>query len=74
VPKSCDPRAGGNDERVGRAREHLSGSSGRCPDDIVGEQRVVGEGSQLLGVPEGRYGAHRVTGRVPTSAALALRT
>ena len=48
----------------GRAREHMCGCAGSCPDDIMREQRVVREASQLLRVPKGRYSAHRVTGRV----------
>ena len=53
----------GKDERLGR-REHMSGCAGSCPDDIMREQRVVREASQLLRVSKGRYSAHRVTGRV----------
>ena len=43
----------------------MSGCAGSRPDDIVREQRVVCEASQLLRVSEGRYSACRIPGRVP---------
>ena len=57
-------RGCGTDERVGRAREDVSGRASRRPDDIMREQRVVGEASQFLRMSERWYSAYRVTGRV----------